>query len=107
MEPQGPWCRGRADRRRICLSLQPRPAQSARAGTNADAGRAPAVYALVALDFCFARPATVEEARVHLERCGVAVELRPVERFGGGHGRSAYFRGPDGSLLELIAYADR
>ena len=50
----------------------------------------------------------MEEARAHVERCGVAVELRPVERFGArGKGRSAYFRDPDGSLLELIAYADR
>ncbi|MFO1046494.1 MAG: VOC family protein [Geminicoccaceae bacterium] len=56
-------------------------------------------------DLCFAWPGTAEEARAHLERCGVAVELGPVERNGArGRGRSVYFRDPDGSLLELIAY---
>jgi catechol 2,3-dioxygenase-like lactoylglutathione lyase family enzyme len=36
----------------------------------------------------------------------VAVELGPVERTGaGGTGQSVYFRDPDGSLLEFIAYA--
>jgi hypothetical protein len=28
-------------------------------------------------DLCFAWPGTVEEAKAHLERCGVAVELEP------------------------------
>ena len=57
-------------------------------------------------DLCFAWPGTVEEAKAHLERCGVAVELGPVERFGArGKGRSVYFRDPDGSLLEFISYA--
>ena len=56
-------------------------------------------------DLCFAWPGTAEEAKAHLERCGVAVELGPVERFGArGKGRSVYFRDPDGSLLELISY---
>ncbi len=56
-------------------------------------------------DLCFAWPGTVDEAKAHLERCGVAVELGPVDRFGArGRGRSVYFRDPDGSLLELIAY---
>jgi len=56
-------------------------------------------------DLCFVWPGTAEEAVAHLERCGVAVELGPVERNGArGRGRSVYFRDPDGSLLELIAY---
>ena len=56
-------------------------------------------------DLCFVWPGTVEAAVTHLERCGVAVELGPVERNGAhGRGRSVYFRDPDGSLLELIAY---
>ena len=59
-------------------------------------------------DLCFEWPGTVEEAKAHLEGCGVAVELGPVERFGvKGTGRSVYFRDPDGSLLELISYASR
>ena len=61
----------------------------------------------VGRDLCFAWPGTAEEAKAHLERCGVAVELGPVERSGArGKGRSVYFRDPDGSLLELISYPD-
>ena len=42
----------------------------------------------------------------HLERCGVQIELGPVERGGAkGEGMSVYFRDPDGSLLEFISYA--
>ena len=45
------------------------------------------------------------QAIAHLAAHGVAVELGPVERFGArGHGTSVYFRDPDGSLLEFIAY---
>jgi catechol 2,3-dioxygenase-like lactoylglutathione lyase family enzyme len=58
-------------------------------------------------DLCFAWPGPVEEAIAHLERHGVAVELGPVERYGvQGAGTSVYFRDPDGSLLEFIAYGD-
>ncbi len=58
-------------------------------------------------DLCFAWPGTAEDAAAHLARCGVAVELGPVERNGArGKGRSVYFRDPDGSLLEFIAYGD-
>ena len=57
-------------------------------------------------DLCFAWDGPIEEAVAHLEACGVAVELGPVERSGArGTGRSVYFRDPDGSLLEFIAYA--
>lgn len=56
-------------------------------------------------DLCFEWPGPVAEAQAHLERCGVPVELGPVERFGAkGQGRSVYFRDPDGSLLEFISY---
>jgi catechol 2,3-dioxygenase-like lactoylglutathione lyase family enzyme len=56
-------------------------------------------------DLCFAWSGTVEEARAHLERHGVPVELGPVQRHGArGQGTSLYFRDPDGSLLELIVY---
>ena len=57
-------------------------------------------------DLCFAWDGPIEAAVAHLESCGVAVELGPVDRAGaGGTGRSVYFRDPDGSLLEFIAYA--
>ncbi|MEZ5100401.1 MAG: VOC family protein [Thermoleophilia bacterium] len=56
-------------------------------------------------DLCFVWPGTVEEAVTHLARCGVEVELGPVERVGArGAGTSVYFRDPDGSLLELLVY---
>jgi catechol 2,3-dioxygenase-like lactoylglutathione lyase family enzyme len=57
-------------------------------------------------DLCFAWDGTLEAAQAHLARCGVPVELGPVERRGaGGAGMSLYFRDPDGSLLEFIVYA--
>jgi catechol 2,3-dioxygenase-like lactoylglutathione lyase family enzyme len=56
-------------------------------------------------DLCLAWDGTVEEARAHLARHGVAVELGPVPRRGArGEGTSLYFRDPDGSLLEFIVY---
>jgi catechol 2,3-dioxygenase-like lactoylglutathione lyase family enzyme len=56
-------------------------------------------------DLCFVWPGRVEEAAAHLTKCGVAIELGPIERHGaGGAGRSVYFRDPDGSLLEFISY---
>jgi catechol 2,3-dioxygenase-like lactoylglutathione lyase family enzyme len=57
-------------------------------------------------DLCFVWDGSVDEALEHLERLRVPVELGPVPRFGArGAGTSVYFRDPDGSLLELIAYA--
>ena len=42
----------------------------------------------------------------HLERCGVAIEAGPMQRFGAkGAGTSVYFRDPDGSLMEFMSYA--
>ena len=59
-------------------------------------------------DLCFVWDGTPAEAAAHLAYCGVTVELGPVERVGAaGRGTSLYFRDPDGSLLELIAYGDR
>jgi catechol 2,3-dioxygenase-like lactoylglutathione lyase family enzyme len=56
-------------------------------------------------DLCFAWPGPIEGAVEHLRKHGVEVELGPVERVGvGGVGTSVYFRDPDGSLLEFIAY---
>ena len=56
-------------------------------------------------DLCFEWAGPIADAQVHLERCGVDVELGPVERGGAkGTGTSVYFRDPDGSLLEFISY---
>jgi catechol 2,3-dioxygenase-like lactoylglutathione lyase family enzyme len=56
-------------------------------------------------DLCFVWEGAIDEAIAHLERQGVAVEEGPVPRNGArGPGRSVYFRDPDGSLLEFIAY---
>lgn len=56
-------------------------------------------------DLCFEWEGPIAEARAHLDREGVAVELGPVERHGAkGRGTSVYFRDPDGSLMEFISY---
>ncbi len=56
-------------------------------------------------DLCFVWDGDIEEAVRHLERQGVEVEEGPVPRNGArGVGQSVYFRDPDGSLLEFIAY---
>ena len=56
-------------------------------------------------DLCFVWEGTPEQAVDHLGRHGVAVEQGPVPRNGArGPGASVYFRDPDGSLLEFIAY---
>jgi catechol 2,3-dioxygenase-like lactoylglutathione lyase family enzyme len=56
-------------------------------------------------DLCLVWGGTPEEAVAHLERHGVEVEEGPVARAGArGDGTSVYFRDPDGSLLEFIAY---
>jgi catechol 2,3-dioxygenase-like lactoylglutathione lyase family enzyme len=56
-------------------------------------------------DLCFVWDGEPEEALAHLRACGVSLELGPVPRTGArGPGASVYFRDPDGSLLELIAY---
>jgi len=56
-------------------------------------------------DLCFRWDGPIEDAIAHLEKHDVAVELGPVGRAGArGEGTSVYFRDPDGSLLEFIAY---
>lgn len=56
-------------------------------------------------DLCFVWPGAPDEALEHLRARGVEPELGPVARTGaGGRGMSVYFRDPDGSLLELLAY---
>jgi len=57
-------------------------------------------------DLCFRWDGPIERAVAHLQSCGVAIELGPIQRHGaGGQGTSVYFRDPDGSLLEFICYA--
>jgi catechol 2,3-dioxygenase-like lactoylglutathione lyase family enzyme len=57
-------------------------------------------------DLCFEWPGPIEAVVEHLHRCGIPIELGPVQRFGvKGSGTSVYFRDPDGSLLEFISYA--
>jgi catechol 2,3-dioxygenase-like lactoylglutathione lyase family enzyme len=56
-------------------------------------------------DLCFHWDGPIEAAVDHLREHGVDVELGPVERAGArDDGTSVYFRDPDGSLMELIAY---
>jgi catechol 2,3-dioxygenase-like lactoylglutathione lyase family enzyme len=56
-------------------------------------------------DLCFVWPGPIDAAIAQLRSHGVAVELGPVPRGGArGDGTSVYFRDPDGSLLEFIAY---
>jgi catechol 2,3-dioxygenase-like lactoylglutathione lyase family enzyme len=59
-------------------------------------------------DLCFVWPGPIEDAVGHLLRHAVEIEAGPVTRSGArGPGASVYFRDPDGSLLELISYAER
>jgi catechol 2,3-dioxygenase-like lactoylglutathione lyase family enzyme len=56
-------------------------------------------------DFCLVWDGPIEDAVDHLRAHGVEVEAGPVERSGArGAGTSVYFRDPDGSLCEFIAY---
>ncbi len=56
-------------------------------------------------DLCWEWQGPIADAVAHLARCGVAIELGPIERSGAkGPGTSVYFREPDGSLLEFISY---
>jgi catechol 2,3-dioxygenase-like lactoylglutathione lyase family enzyme len=57
-------------------------------------------------DLCIVWPGPIEEAVAHLERQGVEIETGPLTKHGAsGPGTSVYFRDPDGTLLEFIAYA--
>jgi catechol 2,3-dioxygenase-like lactoylglutathione lyase family enzyme len=58
-------------------------------------------------DLCFEWNGPIEKALEHLRERGVPVEAGPMPRGGAkGLGTSVYFRDPDGTLLELISYAD-
>ena len=58
-------------------------------------------------DLCFEWAGPIADAIAHLGRAGVAIEAGPLLRHGArGQGTSVYFRDPDGSLLEFIAYGE-
>jgi catechol 2,3-dioxygenase-like lactoylglutathione lyase family enzyme len=58
-------------------------------------------------DLCFEWDGAIGGAIAHLEAHGVPIEAGPMTRGGAkGPGTSVYFRDPDGTLLELISYAD-
>jgi catechol 2,3-dioxygenase-like lactoylglutathione lyase family enzyme len=59
-------------------------------------------------DLCFRWDGPIKGAVERLRACAVEIELGPVERHGAlGPATSVYFRDPDGSLMEFIAYAPR
>ena len=74
------------------------------------AGVSPAAVAHIPVapgnsDLCFEWPGPIRDAIAHLARNGVPIETGPLLRQGArGQGTSVYFRDPDGSLLEFIAY---
>ncbi|MBO9379487.1 VOC family protein [Sphingomonas histidinilytica] len=56
-------------------------------------------------DFCLVIERPLDEVRAHLESCGVAIELGPIEREGAqGRMMLMYFRDPDGNLVEVSRY---
>jgi catechol 2,3-dioxygenase-like lactoylglutathione lyase family enzyme len=58
-------------------------------------------------DLCFVWVGSIEDAIAHLGRHAVQVHSGPFDSVGplGQAGRNIYFRDPDGSLLEFVAYA--
>ena len=76
-------------------------------------GVAPAAVARIPVppggsDLCFEWEGTIDGAVAHLKRHGVAIDCGPQTGFGAkGLGDSVYFRDPDGTLLEFIAYTRR
>ena len=58
-------------------------------------------------DLCFIVTVMAEDVVSHLEECGVAVELGPVQKAGAlGTIDSVYCRDPDGNLIEIASYGD-
>ena len=58
-------------------------------------------------DLCFVWTGPINDAIEHLQRCGVAIEVGPIESDSGagGPGRHVYFRDPDGTRVEFVSYA--
>ena len=58
-------------------------------------------------DICFVTAIGIGQVVVHLQNCGVAAELGPIERIGAlGPMISVYCRDPDGNLIEIASYLD-
>jgi catechol 2,3-dioxygenase-like lactoylglutathione lyase family enzyme len=58
-----------------------------------------------AADFCFVADRPLEAVKQHVEKCGVTIEVGPVQRTGArGEMTSIYFRDPDGNLVEVSEY---
>jgi catechol 2,3-dioxygenase-like lactoylglutathione lyase family enzyme len=58
-------------------------------------------------DFCLITKMPLDAAMAHVQACGVAIELGPVDKTGAiGPLRSFYFRDPDGNLVEVSNYRD-
>jgi catechol 2,3-dioxygenase-like lactoylglutathione lyase family enzyme len=58
-----------------------------------------------AADFCLVASRPLEEIKPHVEKCGVTIEMGPVQRRGArGEMTSIYFRDPDGNLVEVSEY---
>lgn len=58
-------------------------------------------------DLCFIITTPLEKAIKHLENCEVPIIEGPVNRTGAtGNILSAYFRDPDGNLIEISNYQD-
>jgi catechol 2,3-dioxygenase-like lactoylglutathione lyase family enzyme len=56
-------------------------------------------------DLCFLTRSTPDQVTAHLQACGVAIEVGPVEKQGArGTLISVYCRDPDGSLIEISSY---
>ena len=59
-----------------------------------------------AADFCLVAARPLEEIKAHVEKCGVTIEVGPVQRMGArGEMTSIYFRDPDGNLIEVSEYS--
>lgn len=57
-------------------------------------------------DLCFIAKTPMPEVVAHLRRCGIAIEVGPVEREGAaGRLVSVYIRDPDGNLIEIANVA--
>ncbi|MBW4517766.1 MAG: VOC family protein [Timaviella obliquedivisa GSE-PSE-MK23-08B] len=58
-----------------------------------------------AIDLCLITDTPLQEIKVHLKNCGVAIEFGIVPRTGAiGAIASLYIRDPDGNLLEIANY---